>query len=125
MRIRRARQILKSFADDTRIRIINLLSKEPLNVSELCTILGVAQSNTSKHLARLRLTGVVSDKRAGFNVYYKLTQPENSDHRNLVNYIVKGLSSVEITKHDTDKLKEVIKGRKRLASERKKEVKNG
>lgn len=112
MRIKKARQILKCFADDTRIRIINLLDKEPLNVTELCKIMGVAQSNVSKHLARLRLTGVVSDKREGFNVYYSLTQPENRNHRNLVNHIVRGISTVEITRHDMDRLSQIKKDRR-------------
>ena len=112
VRIKKARQILKSFADDTRIRIINLLDKEPLNVTELCSIIGAAQSNISKHLARLRLTGVVTDKRRGFNVYYKLTRPENEKHQNLVNLIVKGLAGVEITRHDLEVLKRIKKERK-------------
>jgi len=114
MRIRKARQILKCFADDTRIRIVNLLDQEPLNVTELCAILRAPQSNVSKHLARLRLTGVVSDTRKGFNVYYKLTRPENKNHRDLVNYIVRGLSKVEITREDIDKLVKVKKGRKKV-----------
>ena len=114
MRIKKARQILKCFADDTRIRIINLLDKEPLNVTELCEILEGAQSNVSKHLARLRLAGVVSDKRRGFNVYYTLTQPESKDHRDLVNFIVQGLANIEITKHDIVKLSSVKKNRKKV-----------
>ncbi len=39
MRIKKSRQILKSFADDTRLRIINLLHKQELTVSELNKIL--------------------------------------------------------------------------------------
>ena len=122
MKVKKARQILKSFADDTRIRIVNLLDKEPLNVTELCEIIGATQSNLSKHLARLRLTGVVSDKRKRFNVYYRLTQPENRDHRNLANYIIKGLSTLEITKHDTNKLRAIKRDRKKMVNNRKKEV---
>jgi len=104
MKIRRARQILRSFADDTRLRIINLLGKEELNVSELCEILGCAQSNLSKHLARLRLTGIVSDRRQGFNVYYYLRKPENKAHRELVNTIVRGLSDLKIFGKDLRRL---------------------
>lgn len=109
MRIRKARQMLKSFADDTRLRIINLLGKEELNVSEMCEILGCAQSNLSKHLARLRLTSVVSDKRRGLNVYYYLHRPENRAHKELVNTIVSGLSDLKIFKKDLEKLKKVKK----------------
>ena len=72
MRVKKTRQMLKSLADDTRLRIVNLLSKGALNVTDMRKILGSTQSNLSKHLARLRLTGVVTDKRKGLNVYYCL-----------------------------------------------------
>ena len=110
MRIKKARQILKSMADDTRLRIINLLGKQALNVTELCEILDVSQSNLSKHLARLRLTGVVSDRREGLNVYYCLRKPENRAHKELVNAITVGLSELETFKKDLEKLNKSKKG---------------
>ena len=118
MRIRKARQIMKCFSDDTRIRIINLLEEEPLNVTELQEIIGATQSNISKHLARLRHTGVVTDKRKGFKVYYKLNEPENIDQGKLINSIISGLSAVEINKRDLDKLRNVKKERKLLVSKK-------
>ena len=104
MRMRKAQQILKSLADDTRLRIINLLGKEELNVTQLCKILGTTQSNLSKHLARLRLTGVVGDRREGLNVYYYLAMPENRAYHELINAITKGLTELEIFKKDVEKL---------------------
>ncbi len=112
MRIKKAKQVLKCFSDDTRIRIINLLSKSELNVSELCSILGANQSNVSKHLARLRLTGVVTDKRKGFNVYYYLAKPENKDLANFMIGIISGISRLEISRKDAEKIKEIKKKRK-------------
>ena len=109
MRIKKARQMLKSFADDTRLRIINLLSKQRLNVTELCEVLGASQSNLSKHLARLRLTGVVSDQREGLNVYYSLRIPDNKAHKELIDAITEGLSELEAFKKDLEKLKELKK----------------
>jgi len=114
MRIKRARQILKSMADDTRLRIINLLGKQELNVTELCEILGASQSNISKHLARLRLTGVAGDRREGLNVYYRLRKPENRSHKELVNAVTGGLSELEtfkkdLQKHDEIKKRKVVK----------------
>lgn len=109
MRIKKARQILKSLADDTRLRIINLLGKQELNVTELCEILGVSQSNLSKHLARLRLTGVVNDRREGLNVYYYLRKPENRAHKELISTITVGLSELEVFKKDLGKLSKTKK----------------
>ena len=105
MRIKRARQILKSLADDTRLRIVNLLSRKELNVSELCKVLGASQSNVSKHLTSLRLVNIVGDKREGLNVYYFLTKPKDKFHKELIRVVAKGLSEVEIFKKDLEVLK--------------------
>ena len=99
--------MLKSLADDTRLRIVNLLSREQLNVTELGVILDKRQSNLSKHLARLRLTGVVSDKREGLNVYYYLRDTDNKVHKGLLNSIISGLSGLKIFKEDLKKLKKI------------------
>lgn len=105
MRIKRARQILKSFADDTRLRIINLLNQQELTVTKLCKILDKNQSSISKHLTRLRLTGIVGDKRDGLNVYYRLARPESNMHRELINIITTGLKNSEVFLNDLRKLK--------------------
>lgn len=118
MRIRRARQILKCLADDTRLRTVNLLYHEELNVTELCGILEATQSNISKHLTRLRLTGIVGDRRKGFNVYYYLRKPESKGHKELLNAVTKGLTEVEIFKADSHKLNKIKN--KKVRNERRK-----
>ncbi|MBN2097853.1 MAG: winged helix-turn-helix transcriptional regulator [Candidatus Omnitrophica bacterium] len=109
MRIKKARQMLQSFADDTRLRIINLLNSRELNVSELCQVLESNQSNVSKHLARLRFTGIVGDKRCGLNIYYYLSRPEERAHEELLNSITVGLAGLKTFKQDLQKLKELRK----------------
>ncbi len=107
MRIKKARQMLKSFADDTRLRIINLLHKKELNVSQLNEILGSNQPNLSKHLARLRLTGVVGDRRRGNNDYYCLIKPTEKTHKELLSAITSGLAELETFKEDRKKLEKL------------------
>jgi len=111
MQIKKARQILKSFADDTRLRIINLLKYKELNVTELCWILSKNQSDLSKHLSRMRLTGIVGDKRRNLNVYYYLIKPREKAHKELLDAITKGLSDLETFNRDLEKLK-LLKTRK-------------
>lgn len=80
--------ILKSFAllsDATRVRLLAVLRQEELSVAELQEILGVAQSNISAQLARLKEAGLVSDRRSGKNRLYRLVPPaarerETHDH---------------------------------------------
>ena len=118
MRLRRARQILKCLGDDNRLRIVNLLKHKELNVGMLCKVLGATQSNISKHLARLRLTGLVSDRRKGFNVYYYLRRPEDKTHKELLNAATKGLSGVDVFKSDARRLDYIEKKQARHKKER-------
>jgi ubiquinone/menaquinone biosynthesis C-methylase UbiE/biotin operon repressor len=66
-------KILRLLADETRLRLLLLLQREELSVVELQEILGMGQSRISTHLAQLRQAGLVSDRRAGKNIYYTLT----------------------------------------------------
>jgi len=58
--------------DETRLRILRLLAREELNVSELTAILGIAQSGVSRHLKLLRDGGLVSERREGSWAYFSV-----------------------------------------------------
>lgn len=113
MRIRKARQILKSLSDDTRLRILNLLGNAELNVTEICCIIGRKQSSVSKHLTRLRLTGMVNDRRRGMNVFYYLPDMDDRAQKRLISSITEGLSGLEVFRSDLARLKEIKKVRKK------------
>lgn len=65
-------QRFQAVAEETRLRIIRLLSDGELCVCELQDELGAAQSRLSFHLRKLKDAGVVSDRRDGRWVYYAL-----------------------------------------------------
>ena len=67
-----ASSLLRLLGDETRLRLLRLLSREALNVSELTSILGVAQSGVSRHLGLLREAGLVAEQRAGTFSWYRL-----------------------------------------------------
>jgi ArsR family transcriptional regulator len=64
--------LLRLLGDETRLRLLRLLSKEALNVSELTAVLAVAQSGVSRHLGLLREAGFVVEKRGGTFAWYSL-----------------------------------------------------
>jgi len=68
-----AAPLLRLLGDETRLRLLRLLSRESLNVSELTGVLGVAQSGVSRHLGLLRDAGLVSEERAGGFSWYRLS----------------------------------------------------
>ena len=52
---------------------MNLLQAEELSVAEIQEILGMGQSRISTHLAQLKRSGLVQDRRVGKNIYYSWT----------------------------------------------------
>lgn len=66
---------LKALADPTRLAILHALEHGERNVSDLLAELGGSQANLSKHLARMRLAGILAGRRDGINVYYRVVDP--------------------------------------------------
>lgn len=65
--------LFKNLADDTRARIVLLISGEgELCVCELTESLQESQPKISRHLAVLRSSGLLLDRRQGQWVYYRL-----------------------------------------------------
>jgi ArsR family transcriptional regulator len=65
-------QSFRALGDPTRLRILRLLAEAPLNVSELVSLVGVAQPSVSHHLSRLRRLGLVREERQAGFTYYSL-----------------------------------------------------
>ncbi|OHD53581.1 MAG: hypothetical protein A2Y33_06570 [Spirochaetes bacterium GWF1_51_8] len=69
--------LFKALADENRLRILNLLLVEEMCVCQLECVLGIKQSNLSRHLTKLAQSGlIVPEKRAQF-VFYRI-DPEAS-----------------------------------------------
>lgn len=68
----KAAPLFRLLGDDARLRMLRLLHAERLNVTELTSILGIAQSGVSRHLGLLKDAGLVEERRdAGFT-FFKL-----------------------------------------------------
>lgn len=64
--------LLKALAQPRRLEIVNLLQDQELTVSEIQDMLALPQANLSQHLQVLRKQGVVTDRREGKQVFYRL-----------------------------------------------------
>lgn len=67
----------KSLSDETRIRILHILSYADFSVNELVEILGSGQSSVSRHLKILTDAGLLGFRREGSWVYYGLRGAPN------------------------------------------------
>jgi ArsR family transcriptional regulator len=61
---------LKALADPNRLRILTLLENRTLCVCDLEEVLGLNQSNLSRHLAKLKAAGLVTAQKRGLFMHY-------------------------------------------------------
>ncbi len=64
--------VFKALGDESRLRLLNLLTKGSLCVCELESALDMSQSNVSRHLTRLRRAGIVCASKKAQWVYYRV-----------------------------------------------------
>lgn len=63
---------LKALGEETRLRILRLLFKEPLGVNEISLRLKVSQYNVSKHLRVMREAGLLESEKLGKQRLYSV-----------------------------------------------------
>jgi ArsR family transcriptional regulator len=79
--MRQASALYRLLGDEARLRLLRVLSRERLNVTELTGILGLAQSGVSRHLGLLKDAGlVVEEKDAGYTYYLLAPLPDAGRH---------------------------------------------
>jgi ArsR family transcriptional regulator len=101
--------------DEARLRLLRVLQRESLNVTELTGILGLAQSGVSRHLGLLKDAGlVVEEKYAGYT-FYRLSPALSDGHRELWATLEKQFehaSADPAVRADDARLQEVLRLRK-------------
>jgi len=68
--------ICHTLANPKRLEIIDKLRDQELSVTELAEALGISQANLSQHLSLMRQRGIVTTRREGLNIFYKLSNPK-------------------------------------------------
>jgi len=97
-------QIMKALGDETRLRILNLLSKGALCVCEIEQILSINQSNASRHLNKLTVAGLIKNEKRALYVYYKMNDDTLDEFPFLKDFIYMELNKIEKCKVDLIKL---------------------
>ena len=73
-------RLLKALANETRLKMLKLLSKREMCVCELTVALELTQPTASHHLNILENMGLIKDKKKGKWVFYSVTNPELTQH---------------------------------------------
>jgi len=106
--MRELEQLFKGLADQTRLRILNLLIHGELCVCDIQYVLESSQPNVSRHLTYLKNSGLVLDRREGTRTYYRLAQPKEGVHKLLFGFLRDIFRSSEAMEEDSRKLKSAI-----------------
>jgi ubiquinone/menaquinone biosynthesis C-methylase UbiE len=103
--------LLKLLAEGSRLRLLLLLQQEELTVAELAQITNLKQPRVSTHLAKLKESGLVFDRRAGVQAFYRFAPTKLAPAaRTLVSAILVAAKSGLAT-DDQKRMQQVLKAR--------------
>lgn len=71
-------QFFQALGDNTRLRLLNLMGEQEVCVCYFVEVLNASQPKISRHLAYLRRAGIVSARREGKWMHYRIVMPPHS-----------------------------------------------
>jgi ArsR family transcriptional regulator len=99
--------LFKALADPTRLRLINLIGADEVCVCFFVEVLKINQPKISRHLAYLRRAGVVSARRDGKWMHYRLVEPPNPHAANIFREVRAALAEDPAMKSDRARLQKI------------------
>jgi ArsR family transcriptional regulator len=99
--------LFKALADRTRLRLINLIGEHEVCVCFLVEVLKLNQPKISRHLAYLRRAGVVSARREGKWIHYRIVEPPDPHAANVFREVRTWLTSDATMKTDRARLEKI------------------
>jgi ArsR family transcriptional regulator len=97
--------LFRAFADETRLRILNLLLEGEVCVCDLCDALDVLQPSISRHLAYLDRAGLVTVRQSGKWKYYRAVRLPDAARRRLLGCLKACLRDLDVLTRDLDRLR--------------------
>jgi ArsR family transcriptional regulator len=98
--------LFRALADPTRLRLLNLIGGRELCVCYFVEILGMSQPKISRHLAYLRKAGIVSSRRDGKWIHYRLSMPTDEVAARILQETLKHLQTGSEMRRDVLRLKD-------------------
>jgi ubiquinone/menaquinone biosynthesis C-methylase UbiE/DNA-binding transcriptional ArsR family regulator len=104
--------IFKLLSDETRLRILALVRDNELAVGELQKILGAGQSTLSTQLGALKEAGLVTTRKEGQKVFYRIPEsPESKARRVLIDQALGHIGTALWRERDLRSLHKVLENR--------------
>lgn len=99
--------VFKALADRTRLRLINLMGEDEVCVCFFVEVLKINQPKISRHLAYLRRAGVVSARREGKWIHYRIVEPVDPHAANIFREVRIWLSNEPAMQSDRIRLRKI------------------
>jgi ArsR family transcriptional regulator, arsenate/arsenite/antimonite-responsive transcriptional repressor len=96
-----------ALSDRTRLRILNLIGNDEVCVCFFVEILGEGQPKISRHLAYLRRAGIVSARREGKWMHYRIVPPVEPHARRILDAVTELLKDDPSMQRDRHRLVKV------------------
>ena len=97
----------RALADRTRLRLLNLIGDSEVCVCYFVDILKTSQPKISRHLAYLRDAGIVSARRDGKWMHYRIAELEDPTAKRLLGDVLERLKSEEAMRTERGKLEKI------------------
>ncbi|MCX7793475.1 MAG: metalloregulator ArsR/SmtB family transcription factor [Thermodesulfovibrionales bacterium] len=78
-------KLMKLFSDPLRLRIFMLLTERELCVCQLMAIVGASQPLVSRNLGLLREAGLLSTRRDGKLLFYRISEDLSQEQKKFIN----------------------------------------
>jgi ArsR family transcriptional regulator, arsenate/arsenite/antimonite-responsive transcriptional repressor len=101
--------VLKALADPTRLRILALLAAGEICVCHIHTALDVPQPTASRHLAYLKKSGLVEDRKVGLWKHYRLKPVAETAVQAVVDSALRAASGTVTVSRDCCRLTEAVR----------------
>jgi ArsR family transcriptional regulator len=101
--------VLKALADPTRLRILALLASGEICVCHIHTALDVPQPTASRHLAYLKKSALVEDRKVGLWKHYRLKPVADPAVQAVVEAAVRATSGSVAVSRDCCRLTEAVR----------------
>ena len=98
-------RLFAALADPTRLRLLNLMAGREVCVCYFVAILQQPQPKISRHLAYLRSAGIVSARREGKWMHYRIRRPEDSRADSILQAVLLTLAANKEMQADLARLK--------------------
>jgi SAM-dependent methyltransferase len=116
VRLSEAVDLLRLFADATRVRLASLLDGNELSVAEITQITEMPQSRVSTHLGKLREAGVLRDRREGASTFYAINDAAMPDQARRLWNLVAETRNEPLLRADSARCQEVLRARENPGS---------